>query len=404
MTVDTRAREAAQAAHDAVTAMDIPHPHTIERRVQRRRSAGAAVIVTAAMVLAAGVAVAITARDTRPPVEGRRITPRWDVVDKEQAGIGRGSSLDAIVSNGSVALLGGAVQIGNDWHVALWRSNDGVHWSQSSHPQQTGEISAVALHGRDALAIGSKDTGNVVWRSTDGGRSWYVVEGERDRFGADASQMGRPFVSQLMWFRGWWVAAGGASDGYAGVWISLDGSNWHQSLASHESGSVSLVRGARGTLLAYAFNNVWSTADPTSWGSPTRWSLPERTYLGAMADGGAVALAFSLDHENLPTPLLRADQRDHRFVVVPGLPADAPKASGWTVQRVRNLWVVAGWSDQPDQHPAAWVSSDLVHWNALPEALEGAPGGVLSLVAQVKHRIVLLGGAPELDRYYILTP
>jgi hypothetical protein len=174
-------------------------------------------------------------------------------------------------------------------------------------------------------------------------------------------------------------------------------------LSSHESGSVSLVRGREGTLLAYAFTSIWSTTDPTSWGAPTRWSLPDRTYLGSVADGGDIALGFSFDRHDEPTPLLRADAARQRFVVVPGLPADAPKASGWTVQRLRDLWVVAGWSDQPNQHPAAWVSRDLVHWDALPKRLEGAPGGVLSLVARVGRRIVVLGTAPELDRFYTLT-
>jgi hypothetical protein len=404
MTVDTRARRAAQGARDTVAAIDIPRPHTIERRVQRRRRTGAALILAVVVALAVSVGVAVANHTTTPAVSthGQR-SPRWDVISKQDAGIGRWSTLDAVASNGDVALLAGAVQVGNGWRVALWRSTDGVHWSQSSHPQPQGEISAVALHGSDALAIGSKDTGNVIWRSADGGRSWHLVSGERDRFGPDASHMGRPFVSRLTWFAGWWVAAGGASDGYAGVWVSRDGTTWRQTLSSHESGSVNVVPGRDGVLLAYVFNSIWSTTDPTRWGSPTRWSVPDRMYLGSLADGGDVALAFSFDRHDQPTPLLRADAARRRFVGVPGLPADVPNASGWTVQRVRDLWIVAGWRDQPNQHPAAWVSDDLVHWDALPKRLEGAPGGVLSLVARVGHRIVILGTAPELDRFYTLT-
>jgi hypothetical protein len=403
MTVDARAREAVRVARDRVEAFDIPGSPAIERRVARRRRSSAIAILSVAIAFAAAAIVA-TNRDSTSSVTTERTSLRWNVVTKEQAGIGRGSSLDAIAANEAVALLAGAVQTGGDWHVELWRTTDGMRWSRTEHPAGVGEIAAVALHGTDALAIGSKGTGNVVWRSNDAGRTWHVVEGERDRFGPDASQMGRPFVSQLMWSDGWWVAAGGASDGYAGVWVSRDGAEWRQTLSSHEAGSVNLVPGAHGTLLAYAFSSIWSTSDPTSWGSPTQWSVPDRMYLGSVAGGGDVALGFSLDRHDQPTPLLRADASRRRFVVVPGLPAGAPNASGWTIQRVRDLWVVAGWRDQPNQHPTAWVSSDLMHWDALPERLEGAPGGVLSLVASVGDRIVILGTAPELDRFYTLTP
>jgi hypothetical protein len=404
MTIDTRAQEAVRVAHEAVAVMEVPQPRAIERRVQRRRRVAATTVVTVVVLLGAVVAVAIAGRDTAPPVTaGLRAPLRWDVTAKAAAGIDRGASLGAVASNGDVALLAGAVQLGNDWHVALWRSTDGVQWSRSSHPQGRGEMSAVAVHGDDALAIGSKDASNVVWRSTDGGRTWDAVDGERDRFGPDASHMGRPFVSQLTWFDGWWVAAGGASDGYAAIWVSRDGATWRQALSSHEAGSVDLVPGADGNLLAYAFTSIWSTKDPTDWGAPTQWSLPDGTYLGSVADGGEVALAFSFERHDAPTPLLRADTARQRFVEVPGLPAAAPKASAWTVRRVDDLWVVTGWSDQPNQHPAAWVSNDLVHWEALPAQLEGAPGGVLSLVARVGDRVALFGTAPELDRFYTLT-
>jgi hypothetical protein len=215
--------------------------------------------------------------------------------------------------------------------------------------------------------------------------------------------MGRPFVSQVVSYRGLWIAAGGASDGYAAVWTSRDGEHWRQTLASHGSGSAALVSGPHHTLLAYVHNDIWSTTDGSAWGAPTHWQLPGHMYLGSVADGGRIALGFDDRHENAPTPLLRATRGD-RFVETQVSPANTAKTSAWTVQRVRGLWVVEGWKGQPNQRPAAWVSRDLTHWESLPARLAGTPGGVLSLVASVGDRIVLLGTAPELDRFYTLSP
>ena len=40
----------------------------------------------------------------------------------------------------------------------------------------------------------------------------------------------------------------------------------------------------------------------------------------------------------------------------------------------------------------------------MPASLRGEPGGTLQLTAEVDGRIVVLGTAPELDRYDVYEP
>jgi len=85
----------------------------------------------------------------------------------------------------------------------------------------------------------------------------------------------------------------------------------------------------------------------------------------------------------------------------PCLRTVAPGANVATVTRTHGSWIATGSSGDPN-HPDAWVSTDLTDWHALPKPLYGPPGGTLSLVGALGDRIVLLGTAPELDRYYTL--
>ena len=71
----------------------------------------------------------------------------------------------------------------------------------------------------------------------------------------------------------------------------------------------------------------------------------------------------------------------------------------WTVTRGAHRWIAAGYSGIPN-HVDAWISTDLHTWEPLPETLHGGAGGTLSLIAEVDGRVVLVGTAPELDRYY----
>jgi hypothetical protein len=51
----------------------------------------------------------------------------------------------------------------------------------------------------------------------------------------------------------------------------------------------------------------------------------------------------------------------------------------------------------------AWIASDRETWTPLPDELYGGAGGTLSLVAAVDGRVVVVGTAGELDRYYLVT-
>ena len=93
---------------------------------------------------------------------------------------------------------------------------------------------------------------------------------------------------------------------------------------------------------------------------------------------------------------------------LPTLPINDPLARGvlfgLTLTHTRGLWVGAGTAGTPN-HPAAWVSTDLTNWQAMPASLDGTPGGTLSIIGALGTKIVLLGTAPELDRFYTLeTP
>ena len=70
-----------------------------------------------------------------------------------------------------------------------------------------------------------------------------------------------------------------------------------------------------------------------------------------------------------------------------------------TAFRSGDLDVVAGADAQ--SRPTAWLSVDDGPWEVMPVELRNPPGGVLGLVAEVDDRIVVLGTAPELDRFYV---
>ena len=80
-----------------------------------------------------------------------------------------------------------------------------------------------------------------------------------------------------------------------------------------------------------------------------------------------------------------------------------------SINRAGGLWVGAGavrylggTRPSPPNHVDAWISSDLETWTPLPAELYGGAGGTLSLVAAVDGRVVVVGTAGELDRYYTI--
>lgn len=110
------------------------------------------------------------------------------------------------------------------------------------------------------------------------------------------------------------------------------------------------------------------------------------------------AVADNIDRHGQPTPLLRgADDgftwtEDDRFL------EDFPSARVWNLTRAGRHWIAAGWAED---HVDAWISTDRRHWEVLPAELRDGAGGTLSLIAVLDSRIVVMGTAPELDRFDI---
>ncbi len=330
----------------------------------------------------------------------------WTVVPKESAGLQAGSSLDAVASDGESMLIAGATPGDEGWVAAIWRSDDGLHWQRVEHPDVDGDVHAIAVADGVALAVGS-DGGRLgggastfVWRSEDDGRSWSEVAHGSDLFGPAAPEMGRPFVDGLLHQDGWWIAHGGAADGYAGIWVSRDGRRWRQTLGDDQAGGATIVAGAERELFAYWSRRGWFTSDPTSWGDPVDLLTPETYFASYVAEGATLAVGTSVE-THADTVLMRSADGGRTWRTDRSFARQAPEAWLWTVDRAGQKWIVAGASGEPNR-PAAWVSSDGDAWAALPAELAGSPGGTLSLVATAGDTTVVLGTAPELDRYYVL--
>src|SRR4051794_16596800 len=91
-------------------------------------------------------------------------------------------------------------------------------------------MAAIGAHGRDVLAIVATAASSNLIRSSDDGRTWSAVADAAKLFGPPAPSMGRPSVTSLRWGESGF-SAGGASEGYAAVWISPDGARCESVLA-----------------------------------------------------------------------------------------------------------------------------------------------------------------------------
>jgi len=191
------------------------------------------------------------------------------------------------------------------------------------------------------------------------------------------------------------------------VWTSHDGKHWRQvldSASARVAGSVDITNAGSGRLFGYWVTTGWYTSNASQWGSPVDLAVPDRLELRTVAPGATVAFGDSLDVYGQPTPMLRSLDHGHTWTMDPTFLTQFPDARVLTLTRTRGLWVGAGTSGTPN-HPAAWVSTDLTNWQAMPASLDGTPGGTLSIIGALGTKIVLLGTAPELDRFYTLeTP
>ncbi len=444
MTLDEHARARAATMRAWLDTIAVPEPRAVLRRARRRRriaiTAGVLALVAATVTPIALIAgndhssrrietVGPTGGTVGPTKEGfppdATVELPWAAIPKESAGLGAGTQLQAMTSDGAGLLLAGEKPDGDRRATAIWRSDDGVHWAEAASPPTRASVTALGANDDTALAVGTPTGGNAfVWRSRDGGRNWEEIA-RGDVFGKPVPNS-RPSasVSGLLWRDGWWIAYGGAADGYEGIWISRDGTRWRLVLDSRSSGSVGgIVDTSDGSLLAYGVGARgepstieigWVTKDPTSWGTAVPLITPNRYYLSSVAPGARVAVGQSIDRHDAPRLLLRSTNGGRTWTEDRTFRSIFPTAWAWTATRSGGLDVLAGTTaTQMDQSgpPAAWLSAGGSSWSTIPAALgaptpsppsipQVPPAGALGLVASVGHRIVMMGFDAQLDRFY----
>jgi len=406
MKIDERARAARARVLDEVDTLAIPRGADVVQRLETRRRSR--ILGSATIVVVVIVASLVAFRSSTPtqvevvaPFQnlpaGSVIDGAWGAIPKGSAGIGATASLDALTTTSSSFIAGG---------TGLWRSTDGLHWASVASSSLTGEVGALAAHGDEVLAVASSaGMSSVVLRSTDDGRTWSVVAQRPDLFGQPAAAMGRPSVSSLRWSEaGFWIAAGGASDGYAGIWTSTDGTRWQPVLApANGAGSVDIVDDGQGGLLAHFLNQAWTSTDGRAW-APIPLAVPSPYVLTVIGPGASIAVgADPAAPHTSPTVLLRSSDHGRTWTEDPTFQAEFPSAAAWGIGHDGSGWVIAGFSGGPGtQHVDAWISPDGRSWSAMPESLKQTPGGTLLLIASVTSTTAIMGGAPELDRYFVV--
>jgi hypothetical protein len=361
------------------------------------------------VVVAAANLSTASAVDGRPatglPPAGSAAQAGWTSIPKRSSGLGASASFGALASNRDALLLAGSEPNAHGGaRATIWRSPDGFFWTETMHPSTSGSVAAVAVDGDTALAVGGTSLGDVtsfVWRSDDGGRTWNVAAHGRRVFGVPAPAMGRPSVSGLIRYDGWWVASGGRSDGYAAIWVSRNGTRWRQVLGPNTAGAATVAEGRDGSLLAYWVTTAWFTRDPTRWGAPRPVSVPHPLYVSDVARRATLSVGANLERHGQPTPLLQSVDGGHTWNEDVSFLSTFADAHVETVARAGGVWVAAGASGAPD-HVDAWISSDRRAWTALPPPLYGDSVAGLQLVAALDGRIVLFSTSPDFDRYYTI--
>ncbi len=430
MTLDQRARMHAATLRAELNQIALPEPRGVVRRARRRRQiATASVVVLVATALTSFVVVAEREGSTNH-VEvggphaagypaGTAVNDSWAMVLKQSAGIGADASPTAITSDGERVLLAGAKSAGSGTRAAIWRSNDGLRWTEAEPPTQRSGLSAIASHEGTVLAIGTPesppdDSSAFVWRSNDGGSHWKEIA-DGPVFG-DPVRNSRPvaFVSGLVWHDGWWIAFGGAADGYEGIWISRDGAAWKLVLDSRTAGSIAgIVETPQGALMAYgAFAVGWFTNDPTKWGKAVPIVTPSRSYLSSVAPGAAVAVGANIDQPGV-TSVLRSLDGGRSWVEDAEFRSAFPDAWAIGATAIGGRDVIVGTTTPVDEPgpSKAWLFSEAGGWTTLPAAFDSPtipssaipqvpPGRSLSLVSSVDGRVVMFGTDRRLDRYY----
>lgn len=418
MTLDQRARGAATSVRDRLDKVEVPPAVDTVHRVQRSRArsrlalVGVVAVVIAALVFASrpSSTTEIHAANPGPPradgsdPAGTTYAASWRSVPKDTAGLGANTSISTLATGGDTLFAAGSDSNDPSGPAKLWRSEQSVYWTEPAHPNRLGTVNAIAGIDLDLLAIGNTPSGpeqtSFVWSSSDRGRTWTEVALDANAFGNPAPLMGRPFVDALHWndTTKEWIASGGASDGYAGIWTSSDGAHWTSRLApGNGAGGVTIVDDGHGGWLGFWLTLAWSSPDGHTW-TPFDLHLPAGLYLQSATHDVAIGARQDGTHVT-PTPLLRSADGGHTWTEDTTFLDQFPDAVGVTISDGADASTIAGFSGDPS-HTDMWVSTEASRWHALPERFKAQPGGILSLTATFGTTTVVMGSAPELDHYF----
>ncbi|HEV8296941.1 MAG TPA: hypothetical protein VGQ20_06590 [Acidimicrobiales bacterium] len=403
MTIDERGRRAAKVVQEQIAATALPEAGGIRRwaRSRARRNRGVVAMALAAMVAIAAVTLTGGGRErpivTTPEGPFAVSEEQWSWITKAEAGLGSYSQLLTSTTVDGALLLGGLREGGL---AEIWRTTDGLLWSRTVHPEATtGAVRAVAVSGSTALAVGR----GFVWRSADGGQTWIEAAAGLDIFGAPGTN-DQPVVTGLVHNGGYWIASGGAANGYAGIWVSTDGATWREVLGDRTTGAsfVTVVTQPDGSLAAYSLTTAWFTNDPTTWGPPVPLSVTDSRYLRLVSPDGMLGLGARASSGDDAYAILRRGADGSIWTVDDQLQRQIPDIRPYAIGMLDGLWVVAG-TDLDRDHREALVSSDGVTWFAIPESVRGRGVGVLTSVATIDERVLFFDTtSPGFDRYYVL--
>ena len=392
-----RIDEVAQSARGEIVGqlqgLEVPDVDTVFRRIRRRRSRRwAALTAVVAVVVAVPILVsrssgttASTVRVASPFAEapsGTATDGPWASVPKASAGFAANASISTVVSTDDAFIAAGS---------GLWRSTDGLRWTSITSVAPDHNIAALAVHGSEVLGVLSTPKAKLMLRSTDDGVTWAPFAPAADA----------PSLSVLRWSEaGMWVGAGGSPAGRFGIWTSSDGAQWNLALPTAATATIDIVDDGQHGLFAYTGTDAWSSPDGRDW-KPVALSVPEPYVLEAVAPGASLAVGrIAGDAVTAPGALLHSDDGGRTWTEDPAFRVAYPLATGWAITRDRVNWILAGFSGNGLD---AWVSPDGVSWTSLPASLKRAPGGTLQYIASVGDTTVVMGSAPELDRYFVLS-
>lgn len=101
----------------------------------------------------------------------------WEQV--EVSGFSGPADVGAVVASGDTLLAGGSYRTAADPSMGgavatVWRSDDGVAWTEVPLPGVAGEsyVADLAVDGDRVVAVGASGRGGAIWTSEDAGASW----------------------------------------------------------------------------------------------------------------------------------------------------------------------------------------------------------------------------------------